>query len=89
MFAGHATALWSLPYPLILNFGSSFGVQTNVFGFVISWATNVPVVVEASANLANPIWFPVRTNTLTGGSTYFSDSEWTNHPARFYRIRSP
>ena len=42
-----------------------FGVQTNPFGFIISWATNVPVVVEACTNLANPTWSPVDTNTLT------------------------
>jgi hypothetical protein len=88
-FAGRPTALWSLPYPLILNFGPSFGVQTNAFGFIISWATNVPVVVEAATNLGNPAWVSVGTNTLTSGSSYFSDPEWTNHPARFYRLRSP
>ena len=79
----------SLPNPLILNNGPSFGVQTNGFGFIISWATNIPVVVEACTNLANPIWSPVSTNTLTGGSSYFSDPQWTNYPARFYRLRSP
>jgi hypothetical protein len=47
------------------------------------------VVVEASTNLANPVWSPVGTNTLTGGASYFSDPRWTNYPARFYRLRSP
>jgi hypothetical protein len=64
-------------------------VQTNQFGFIISWATNITVVVEACTNLANPTWSPVGTNTLTDGSSYFSDSKWTNCPARFYRLRSP
>ena len=67
----------------------SFGVQTNGFGFTISWATNISVVVEAGTDLANPIWSPVETNTLTGGSSYFSDPQWTNYPGRFYRLRSP
>jgi hypothetical protein len=40
-------------------------------------------------NLANPTWYPLQTNTLTGGSFYFSDPQWTNYPGRFYRIRSP
>jgi hypothetical protein len=88
-FAGRPAVLWSLPYPLILNFGPSFGVQTNAFGFIISWATNVPVVVEAATNLANPAWIPVGTNTLIDGSSYFSDPQWTNYPSRFYRLRSP
>jgi BspA type Leucine rich repeat region (6 copies) len=88
-FGGRPTALWFLPNPLILNNGPSFGVRSNAFGFIISWATNIPVVVEACTDLANPNWSPVGTNTLTGGSSYFSNADWTNYPARFYRIRSP
>ena len=86
---GRPTALWFLPNPLILNFGPGFGVQTNGFGFIISWATNIPVIVEASTSLANPTWSPLATNTLANGSSYFSDPQWTNYPARFYRLRQP
>jgi hypothetical protein len=89
MFADVTTALWLLPNPLILNNGSSFGVPSNGFGFIISWATNISVVVEASTNLSNPEWQPVQTNTLTSGEAYFSDPQWTNYPGRFYRLRSP
>jgi hypothetical protein len=46
------------------------------------------VVIEACSDLANPAWSAVGTNTLTSGSSFFSDPEWTNAPARFYRIRS-
>ena len=88
-FGRRPTALWALPNPVILNHGPSFGVQTNGFGFIISWATNLSVVVEACTGLANPIWTPVGTNTLTGGSSYFSDPEWTNYPTRLYRLRTP
>jgi len=88
-FGGRPTAPWYLPNPVILDFGPSFGVQANGFGFIISWATNRPVVVEACTNLASPTWSPVATKTLIGGSSYFSDPQWTNYPARFYRIRSP
>jgi hypothetical protein len=88
-FGGLQTALWFLPNPLILTSSPSFGVQTNSFGFIISWATNLSVVVEACTNLTNPVWSPVSTNTLTGGWSSFSDPQWTNYPARFYRIRSP
>ena len=88
-FDGVPTAPWILSYPTILNFEPYFGVQTNQFGFIISWATNTPVVVEASTDLSNPVWTPVATNTLTGGASYFSDSQWTNYPGRFYRLRSP
>ena len=73
VLSGRPTALWFLPNPLILNGDPSFGVRTNRFGFIISWATNISVVVEACTNFANPVWQPVQTNTLTGGSCYFSD----------------
>lgn len=87
-FGGVPTALWALPNPLILNFGSSFGVRTNRFGFVISWAASTSVVVEACTDLAMPTWLPVGTNTLTDGSSYFSDPQWTNYPTRLYRLHS-
>ena len=50
--------------------------------------TNASVVVEAATNLANPVWIPVSTNTLTSGTNYFSDPQWTNYPERFYRAAS-
>lgn len=88
-FADRPTAIWLLPYPVILTSGPSFGVTTNRFGFIISWATNLSVVVSACDDVANPTWFSVSTNTLIDGSTYFTDPDWTNYAARFYRVRSP
>ncbi len=85
-FAGRPTALW-LPKMQISD--ASFGVGTNHCRFTITWASGMTVVVEACTNLANPTWIPLATNTLSGGSAYFSDPQWTNYPARFYRVRSP
>jgi hypothetical protein len=68
---------------------AAFGVRTNAFGFNINWADGRTVVVESSTDLANPLWIPVSTNTLTGGTSYFSDPQWINCPSRFYRIRWP
>ena len=85
-FGGRPTALW---LPQMQTGDASFGVRTNQFGFNISWASDRVIVVEACTNLASPIWSPLQTNTLTGGSSYFSDPQWTNHPTRFYRLRSP
>jgi hypothetical protein len=79
---GRPTALW---LPQIKN----LGVQTNQFGFDIGWASGEIVVIDACTNLASGIWAPVGTNTLTGGSSHFSDLQWTNYLARFYRLRSP
>jgi len=88
-FDGRPTALWTLPYPLILYQGPGFGPQPNGFGFTISWATNIPVVIETATNLGNPVWLPLATNTLSSGTNSFSDPDWTNYPNRFYRVRSP
>jgi hypothetical protein len=87
-FGGCPTAPWVLPYPVLLSSSLSFGLETNGFGFTISWATNNAVVVEAATDLANPTWTPVATNTLTGGTSYFSDPQWAKYPRCFYRIRS-
>jgi hypothetical protein len=84
LYGGLSTALW---LPAIQASDAGFGVQTNQFGFNLNWASDQTVVVEASTNLLN--WQPVQTNTLTTGSAWFSDPQWTNYPGRFYRLRSP
>jgi hypothetical protein len=88
-FGGRPTAPWYRPNPVILDFGPSFGVQTNGFGFIISWVGHTSVVVEVRTGFGSPAWSPIATNILTGGSSYFSDPQWTNYPARFYRLSSP
>jgi len=87
-FGDRPTALWSLLNPVILSRPPYFGVQNSAFGFRVSWAANIPVVVEACTNLAAPDWSPISTNTLASGWSYFSDPQWTNHPSRVYRVRS-
>jgi hypothetical protein len=79
------TVLWN---PQAQTSDGSFGVQKNQFGFNIMGSSNLVIVVEACTNFSNPVWQPVQTNTLTSGSAYFSDPQWTNYPARFYRLRS-
>ena len=66
-----------------------FGVRTNQFGFTINGPANLVIVVEACTNLAGPLWVPVSTNALSGGSSYFGDSGWTNYHSRLYRLRWP
>jgi BspA type Leucine rich repeat region (6 copies) len=87
-FIGRPKAVWRLPYPLILTRNPSFGVRTNQFGFIATWATNLSVVVEAAFDVVSPSWFPVQTYTLTNGWFYFSDPQWKNSPTKFYRVRS-
>jgi len=88
-FESLPTALWHRPNPMILSRSPGFGVQINGFSFLISWGTNVPIVVEACTGLASGTWTALQTCTLTHGTNYFSDPAWTNYPARFYRVRSP
>jgi hypothetical protein len=71
--------------PKVQTGGADFGVRTNKFGFSITGTTGLGIVVEACTNLANPLWSPLRTNTLTGNPFYFSDALWTNYPSHFYR----
>ncbi|HEX9046444.1 MAG TPA: leucine-rich repeat domain-containing protein [Verrucomicrobiae bacterium] len=88
-FGGAPTAYWTLSQPLILMSSAQTSVQTNGFGFTVSWATNQSLVVDATASVASSLWQPVQTNSLTNGVFYFRDAQWSNHPSRFYRVRSP
>jgi hypothetical protein len=91
------TAFWQTLTPVILtsaNGNTNFGLQSNRFGFIVSWAANASVMVEACDDLANPVWQPLKTNTFivnfpSGGWFYFSDPGWTNYPSRFYGIGFP
>jgi hypothetical protein len=85
-FAGIPAVLWN---PQVRTGDSSFGVRSNQFGFTITGTSNIVIVVEASASLADPTWYPLQTNTLNGDSLYFSDPQWTNYPGRFYRLGMP
>ena len=85
-FADRPTALW---LPQVQTSYASFGLRTNQFGFSITWTSGMVILVEACTDLANPVWSPVGTNTLTSGETYFGDPHWKNYPSRFYRVRSP
>jgi hypothetical protein len=79
------TVLWN---PQVLS-DATFGIGPSGFGFTFTNAGSPTIVVQACTNLLDPVWSPLSTNTLTGGSSYFSDPQWTNDPARFYRFRAP
>ena len=83
---GVPVALWN---PLIQASGASFGVLNNQFGFNITGTANIPIVVEACANLVNPVWIPLQTLTITNGLVYFSDPFQANSSGRFYGLGLP
>ena len=85
-FGSQPAILWN---PTIQVADRNFGIKNNRFGFNVSGTADIPFVVEACTNLANPMWQPLQTNTLAGGVFYFDDSQWTNYPGRFYRIQWP
>lgn len=85
-YAGRPTMLWN---PAVQTLDASFGVGATGFGFAISGNSNLVVVVEATADPANGDWSPVATNALSGSNWYFSDLQWTNYAARFYRLMTP
>lgn len=80
---GRPIAVWGPPALTIIRLGN------NQLGFTIIGVDGSAVVLEACTNLANPVWTPVGTNTLTGTSTFFSDPDSRKYPGRFYRLRSP
>jgi hypothetical protein len=85
-FAGRPAILWN---PLAQTNDASFGVRQNRFGFNITGTPDIPIVVEATTNLATRSWVSLQGCTLTNGLIYFSDPQPTYYPGRFYRIRSP
>ena len=85
-FGGAPTLSWN---PQAQTSDPNFGVRMNGFSFNITGTTNIPVVIEACTDLGSSTWIPLQSVSLTNGSFYFSDSQWTNYPGRFYRLRSP
>jgi hypothetical protein len=85
-FGGLPAVLWN---PAIQSTNASFGGRTNRFGFNIVGTPNIPIVVEASTHLQGASWTSLQSCSLTNGSIYFSDPQWTNYRGRFYRLRSP
>ncbi len=86
--SGWGTAYGGLPTVELAWTPQIFGsakVQSNNLSFSVIGTNGMPVVMEASTNLAD--WQPVWTNTLSGASTTFTDLQWTNYPARYYRAR--
>jgi hypothetical protein len=85
-FAGLPAVKWNAR---IQTSNAFFGVWISAFEFEITGTTNIPVEVDASTDLASFEWTPVAFTNLSFGWTLFRDAQWTNYPARFYRVRFP
>ncbi len=82
---GLTCVLWN---PEIQTTAPGFGVRTNGFGLPITGTPDIPFVLEASPAIAGGTWTPLGTFTMDNGAVFYCDQDWTNYPARFYRIRS-
>ncbi len=76
--------------PIVLQSGATLStpvVTKDSFQVIVSEVGNLSYVVQASTNLASSDWIPLLTNVAPFA---FTDSEFTNHPGRFYRaVYSP
>jgi hypothetical protein len=84
--SGIPAVLWNA---VIQTSDGNFGVRNGQFGFDIMGTINIPIVVESCSNLANPVWVPLQSLTLTNGLFYFSEPFQPDTAGRFYRISSP
>ena len=85
-FVNRPAILWN---PRLLAGAAGFGMLTNQLDLTIACTNDLTVVVEACTNLADPCWVRLQTVAVTSGSAKSSDPQWTNYPARFYRLRWP
>lgn len=82
-FGGLMAVMLGAPNPP--QIGGNAGVISGNFGFTLTGVASQTIIVEASTNLTS--WSPVWTNALAGTTTNFTDPQWKNFPARFYRAR--
>jgi hypothetical protein len=81
------------PWNAQMQADGNFGVKSGQFGFDV-FGANWSYAVDAATNLSQPAWVSLVTNTInnggvTNGVSHFRDAQWSNYPARFYRLRSP
>jgi len=85
-FAGRPTVRWDAR---VESESATFGLKEGKLGFKILGTPGLVLVVEACADLANPVWTAVGTHTLADGTSLFADAQVATLPARFYRLRAP
>jgi hypothetical protein len=85
-YAERPTVLWN-PHTVLND--SRFDLKNGQLTIPISGPAEAQIIVEAATELFNPNWQPIQTITLTADPILFTDPDSSNHPARFYRFRSP
>lgn len=83
---GRPCVLWNPTTPIG---HPNFGVQPSGFYLPVTGTPNIPILIEATTNLTGSAWTKLQSCTLTNGAIQYIDTQWTNFPNRFYRLRSP
>lgn len=82
------TNTWNLTISLNdLTLVSARYLNADRFRFTVTGSAPAGFIIQASTNLFN--WTALSTNTLTGGSYDFTNSNLTNMTRRYYRTVSP
>jgi hypothetical protein len=64
--------------------GISARAAGNKFGFTLTGTNGQTSIIEVSTDLLN--WQVAQAIRFSSTSTNFTDPQWTNFPARFYRV---
>ncbi|HMP81615.1 MAG TPA: DUF4082 domain-containing protein [Verrucomicrobiota bacterium] len=59
------------------------------FGFTVTGPEEQVFIIEKCTNLSAPVWTPIATNVISGGTFDFSDLRRDDTPNCYYRIRTP
>ena len=84
--AGRPAILWNAR---ISAGDPGFGLSPAGFGFTATGGIGWPFIVETCTNLTNPVWQPASTNIMVNGVSSFTDPAPSQHPAKYYRLRTP
>ena len=85
-YDGVPAVLWN---PLIQTGNGNFGVRNNQFGFDITGTPAIPIVVEASTNLANPVLDPADERDPHQRPVPFQRTRAAQHPRPLLPHRVP
>lgn len=85
-WGGRPAALWNAA---ISSARGDFEIAAGGLRFRFAGPVNHLAVIEATTNLAGQSWTRVTTQTLFGGTSEFTDGNWTNARQQYYRVTVP
>jgi hypothetical protein len=73
--------------PSILVQDSSFGIQSNSFGFKITGIPGSTIIIETRESSTDAEWTAIQTNVVGAQPMYFTDPATRSSAGRLYRLR--